>query len=154
METNKNNYDSEEGKMLSSINKQNPFSVPSNYFDELPSLVTDYIRSKEKQIFILNPAFAFSSLAVLSLMLLLAFFLFKKEVPSSAENELSEMDIEQILSNPELYNINETVITEQLLASSIALEPVSEGAVETISDEEIKSYLEENTNDNTIINEL
>lgn len=154
METNKNSYGPEEGKLLSSINKQNPFSVPPNYFDELPSIVSDHIRSKEKQIFLLKPAFALSSLAVFSLMLLLAFFLFKKEVPASPENELSEVDIEYIISNPELYNINETVITEQLLASSTTLEPVSQTAVETISNEEIESFLEENTNDNTIINEL
>ena len=54
--------------------------------------------------------------------------------------------------NPELYNIDEAAITEQFLSSTILNESLNEET--TISDEEIKSYLEENTDVNNIINEL
>jgi hypothetical protein len=58
--------------------------------------------------------------------------------------------VQQVVDDPELYNIDETAIAEQYLASNIPYETVNEET--TVSDEEIKSYLEENSDVTTIIN--
>ena len=152
METNKNMNDQEEGKTLSSISKRNNFSTPPDYFDTLPSEIMDRITSKPKQFIFLKPYFAIPSLTVLSAIIIVLVFYLKKDVVPSYDTELSDNDIEHIITNPELYNISESSITEQYLAS--VTEEYNTNNLETISEEDIKSYLEENTNENNIINEF
>lgn len=99
----------------------------------------------------LKPSVAFPSLAVLTGIIILLFFFFYKD-SSPDELVLSENDVQQIIDNPELYNIDETAITEEYLALNITDE--TENAETTVSIEEIKSYLEENADVTNIINEL
>ncbi|MBI3503162.1 MAG: hypothetical protein HY063_15350 [Bacteroidetes bacterium] len=138
---------------LENIKKENHFKIPENYFDYLPEEIMDRIHSREKskeRFFLLKPSIIISSLAVLSGIILLTIFLLKKNI-SQNEIILSDNDVQQIIDTPELYNISESVITEQFL-SSVSEEALKEET--NISNEEINSYLEENTDVNTIINEL
>lgn len=154
METNNTIEQFNKKKNFSSINKENNFSVPQNYFDYLPEEIMDKIRleSKEKKRFsFCKPSIAIPSLAVLSGVIILLVFFFNKDIASN-EAMLSETEVQHVIDNPGLYNIDESAITEHYMASYIANEY---STVETtISDEEIKSYLEENADVTTIINQL
>ena len=71
---------------------------------------------------------------------------------TSNEIVLSEIEMRQVIDNPELYNINETAITDQYLSLNISDESMNSET--NVSDEEIKTYLEENSDVTNIINEL
>jgi len=154
MET-KNNMDQfDNEKNLSSIPKKNNFSVPQDYFDFLPEEIMGKIHSTSQQkekFFLFKPIIAIPSFSVLSGIIILIFFIYHKEVVPCDEMILSENEMQQVIDNPELYNIDESSIAEQYFASNISFEPVTEES--TVSDEEIKSYLEENNDLTNIINE-
>ena len=134
------------------IKKENHFSAPKNYFDYLPEEIMNRIQieSKEK-FFLLKPSFIISSLAVLSGIIIFIVFFLKKDVATD-EIILSDNEVEQIIDNPELYNIDDAAITEEYLSSNISDELLNTDAM--VSDEDIKSYLEDNTDVNNNINEL
>lgn len=145
METNNNTEHDNEEKFLSFISKQNNFSVPQNYFDYLPDEIVEKIRLRSNQkekFFLFKPIISIPSFAVLSCMVVLLFFFYHKNIVPSDEMILSENEVQQVIDNPELYDIDETSVAEQYLASNISYETANEEA--TISDEEIKTYLEEN----------
>jgi hypothetical protein len=81
----------------------------------------------------------------------LLIFFDNRYVPATDEYILSETEIRQIIENPDLYNIDESIITEQYILANIEDEYVDET---DISKEEIKNYLEENTDINNIINQF
>ena len=128
---------------------QNGFSTPNNYFDELPADIMERIQSKKKPVFILNPSLTIASMAVLSGIILLLVFIKEESLP--AEIQLSDNDIEHVVQNPESYDLDAASIADQYLALNISDEPLnSESAV---SDDEIKNYLEENSQTTDIKNE-
>ena len=136
------------------IKKQNSFSVPKNYFEYLPGEIMDKIHAESKsheKIFLLKPSFIIPSLAVLSGIIFLIVFFLKKDV-SPAEIILSDNEVQQIIENPELYNIDDADITEEYLSLNVSDELPNTETI--ISDDEIKSYLEHNTDVNNIINEF
>lgn len=148
------NDEEETNNFLSSLNQQNPFSVPESYFDYLPQDVMDRIIAKEKEkkiFFVFKPSVAIPSFTVLSGIIIMLFFFFNQKTPHADENIISENEIRQIIENHDLYNIDESIITEQYISSNIADEYVNKTG---LSEEEIKNYLEENTDINNIINQL
>ena len=136
------------------IKKKNNFTVPKDYFDSLPNEKVNRIqaesKSKEKS-FLLKPSFIIPSLAVLSGIILLIVFFLKKDITPD-EIILSDTEVQQIIDNPELYNIDNTAITEKYLSSNISDDSFNTDA--TVSEDDIKSYLEDNTDVNNIINNL
>lgn len=148
-----NNRKLEDDELLSSLGKENCFSVPDGYFDTLPSRISDRVASSGKTPFLtFKHLFIFSfSLAVAVLLL---FLVFNKPVRhSDMENMiLSDSDISQILSHPDLYNINENNIIDYFSTSDI--ENCSINDMATISTDEITSYLEEDFDSYKIINEI
>ena len=144
----------EEDSLLPLGQGKNNFSVPKDYFEYLPEEIMNSIQAESKRkekIFLLKPAFIIPSLAILSGIILLIVFFLKKDV-SPAEIILTDNEVQQIIDNPELYNIDEADIAEKYL--SINLSDDSLNVEATVSDDEIKSYLEDNTDVNNIINEL
>lgn len=136
------------------IEKKNSFKVPENYFEYLPSEITDRIHTgtkTEKKIFFLNPSYLIPSLAVVLAAVLFIVF-FSHRTTSSNDTLLSEKEVQQVLDNAELYNIDENVITDSYLSSNISDDSLNTAT--SFSDEEIKSYLEEDANTNNVINEL
>ncbi|MBI4931726.1 MAG: hypothetical protein HY841_13230 [Bacteroidetes bacterium] len=134
------------------IKKENNFKVPENYFDYLPQEIMERIHSTEvKQVFSLNPALSFASLAILSAMAFLLIYF--SQNPPSSQNEyvLTQNDIQYIIDNSSLYNIDDNSITEEYLSTNSATALTID---ENVSEDEIKTFLEENINTNTIINDL
>lgn len=124
------------------------FSTPPSYFDELPIVISDRIHSREKKpFFVLKPSFAIGSLAVLSGLIVL--FLFLKNDSLPLETELSENDIAHVVANPELYDIDEDVITEAYLSASF--EPAADEFA--VPEDQIRNFLDESSDATNIINE-
>jgi hypothetical protein len=138
---------------LDNIKKQNHFSVPKDYFEYLPAEITERIQKEPKQkiLFIFKPAFAFSSLAVIIAGVVLFLFLHKTD-SDQQDLVLSENDVQHIIDNPDLYNIDEEDVTDAIVSSNIPADSLNTDAFAT--DDEIKNFLEENSNTNNIINNL
>ena len=156
METKNNIEQFDEDKFLSSIPKKNNFSVPTDYFEFLPEQIMNKVQKKKKKkkkeiYFLFRPVIAIPSLAVLSGIIVLLFFFYNKETNSANNILLSENEVQNVINNPELYNIDEASITEEYLAANISSESVNEES--TTSEEEIKSYLEENSDVATMTKE-
>lgn len=156
---NKNNIKENEGSdFLSSLNKENPFSVPKNYFEFLPQEIAEVchkpkINTAQKIFFLFQPKITYLFAAITVLLVVILLFINEGDISSSA-SELSTEEITYILQNPEQYNIEESLITDGLLA---CFESSSDEIIITefeISDEEAQSYLEKNSELNNIINEL
>ncbi len=133
------------------LNKENNFSVPKDYFDHLPTQVTERIHSeknKKETIFILKPSFLIPSLAVVVAVILLI-FLFPKN--NSQEIILSDNEVQQIIDNADLYNIDENSIADKYISENIPDE--TSGMANAISDDDAKKFLEENPDVNNIIND-
>ena len=94
---------------------------------------------------------AIPSLAICSGLIILLTILFNKSESVSEETLLSENEVQHVVDYPELYNINDAVITEQYISSNIPDETMNyESAV---SEDEIKIYFEENPDATNILNE-
>lgn len=126
----------------------NNFRTPPSYFDELPGRIGNRIHSSKKETaFFLRPSFALGSLAILCGVA--AFFIFiNKDIPA-LEVALSETEIEHVIENPELYDLDEDIITERYLSSNFEPDTDDLGAEE----EEIRNFLEESSDATNIINE-
>jgi hypothetical protein len=135
------------------IKKENSFRVPDNYFDYLPQEITGKIKSQTQSIpvFTLRPAVSYLSLALLSFFVFLLINFYKHPSAEANATSLTENDIQQIIDNPSLYNIDENSAADEYLSSA---PDASTDMEEDFSDEEIKSFLEENNNATSIINEL
>lgn len=136
--------------MLPLGNRSSGFSTPPSYFDSLPAEITDRIqaeKNRKSQFFLLMPSFAIPSMAMVAGAIILLLFL-KKEI-TPLEIQLADNEIEHVVANPELYDIDEDAITEKYLSSNISLESLDEDA----SEDEIRSYLEDNSESTSIINE-
>jgi len=158
MQNKVNINDKEESEFLSSIKKENPFSVPENYFEFLPQEITEGCHkpinaSNRKSYFFFQPEIAYSFAAITVLIFTILFFINKGDV-ASGSSELSSEEITYILQNPEHYNIEESVISEGLLAGFESSSDETTISEFEISDEEAQSYLEDNSELNNIINEL
>ena len=139
---------------IDDIPKENPFNVPKDYFDYLPAEITERVHSKreEKKGFSFNLSIAVPSAAVVFGIVILIMFLFKDTVDPMEEIVLSENEVQDIIDNPESYNIDETAVTEQYLSMNLEDESIAD--TEDISEDEINSYLEQNADEENIINEL
>ena len=147
-----NNKNIKENNSLPPLGQGQHFSVPTDYFDHLPEQIMNRIQGTEqkKQFFLLRPSFAIPSFAVLAGVIILLVFINKNNI-SANDMLLSDNDTQHIIDNPELYNIDDAVITDQYLASNISDESINDEAA--ASADEIKSYMEENPELNNIINE-
>jgi len=156
MET-KNNINEEAGNILSGINKENFFSTPKDYFDYLPQEISEKIHSssRKKPSFVLKPSVALASFTTLCAAVFFLLYYSQTSIISPQELSLSDNDIQLIIENPEKYNINETIITDQYLSLNIQDDENANQLTEiNVSDDEIKNYIEDNTDINTIINNL
>jgi hypothetical protein len=154
MQTNKDIPHSDKNSLLPSGPGENNFSVPSDYFDSLPEKIADRIHSGSKQkqpIFLLRPAFAVSSLGIFSIAIVFFVFFFNKHDVASDDMLLSDNEVQHIVDNPELYDIDDEVVTEQYIASDLSGESITEES--DLPEDEVKSYLEENIETQNIINE-
>jgi hypothetical protein len=109
------------------------FSVPANYFQQLPGRVSR--RIPEGRVISIRPVVRWSVAAVL----MVGFLLYRGLSVQSAPTQLTEnepLSIEEIQSSYVMDDLDEAFLTETLLSST------SEAS--TSSDEDLKNYLIDN----------
>lgn len=144
--------DNAEQSLFPAQGGQDHFSVPAGYFDALPQNISGRIQSGRGTFFLFRPSFAVPSLAFAVLLVVFIGYFLGKHEGQSEDMLLSENDIRNIVDNPELYNVNESAITDLYISSDIPEEEFSEES--DLPDDEVRSYLEENSNAQDIINEF
>lgn len=151
MENNINeSQDTREESSLLPLGHGSGFSTPPSYFDHLPSEIMNRIQSsKRKPSFSLTPVHAIASLAISACIIALLFLFKQNAVPSDIE--LSDNEIEHVVENPDLYDLDVDAITEEYLSLNISEESIYPEA--GVSDDEIRTYLEESSETTNIINE-
>lgn len=146
--------DEEEIKALAptllSIDKYNPFEVPKDYFEELPTIVQERVIESAKKsnglewLFLLfRPRFAVPMLVVLFVSIAGIYYI--------NNNSIKNVElVEELSLEDNLYYINENEILEHLTAdASIENESLSE------DDNSIENYLlENNIDESNLSNEL
>lgn len=146
--------DEEEIKALAptllSIDKYNPFDVPKDYFEELPTLIqARVIENKEKStivdwlFWLLRPRLAVSMIVILFISITGIYYMNNNSIKNTEATE--ELSLED-----NLYYINESDILEHLTAdASTAIESVSE------DENSIENYLlDNNIDESNLSNEL
>ncbi len=155
---------------LSEINRKNPFIVPDDYFDKLPSIIQQRCNEKtgktswtKKINFILRPQYYVSiSLAVI----VIAFILISKHNSNTQKILIASNNIEyytRFLTDEDILEIgdfDEEILTETLVNETNSNEEISYISENTdyknISADDIINYLSEEDNNNIddIINEF
>jgi len=133
---------------LLNIQKNSPFAVPSDYFDELPSIVQEKIVDSNKRTsrfewltLLIKPRFVFPMVVTIFIAAIgINFMNNNAEVKSTTATE--ELSLED-----HLYYINENEIIDQLTADA----SVENETVET-EDKNIENYLLENNIDESNLN--
>ncbi len=135
---------------LSNIKKENPFSVPDNYFDEFPSKIQNEISEKEKLPYlkrflqVLKPNLSLAaSITIFALIAVIAVKSFVKDSNTYNNNIADDSEIADI----EMFDIDDNTIID------IIVEETETNNDDEIFDDEILDYLAYNTDYNTIIDE-
>lgn len=129
---------------LASIGKENPFSVPKNFFDELPTVISNKVSEARKETAIFSPIFYRKNIiylfSVCSLVLLIV-LIYPKFRNEHSSNNISEFIID------EKYNS----FDEDMLVAFLTENEENENA----SDDDLVDYLLNNNTDiNLIMEEL
>ena len=141
----------EEAPVLASIPKYNPFEVPVDYFEELPTIVQQRaINAKPKTILLewllllIKPRFAFPVLT--TLLIAVAGINYMNKNADMPKTEVAE----EITTEDQLYNIDEATIIE-----SVNVNQSNENTTVSGEENNIQNYLLENNVDETNLkNEL
>ena len=105
--------------LLFSLKKENPYKVPHDYFDELPTIIQNKIiddvlvpTSIWSQLMkvIFKPQFAWSSLSIATLILI-GVLVFKSEYKPE---QISSQDIAEVIYHQEIDNMNETDLIDAM----------------------------------------
>jgi hypothetical protein len=110
---------------LFEINKENPFNVPDEYFDELPAMISAKIHEKssaQKQIILFNPKLYIPlSIGIAAIIILLMVFIMP-EIKTKKNNNMmafintetsaEELYVDSLIDNNEL---DESLLTQALI---------------------------------------
>jgi hypothetical protein len=135
--------------LLSNIPKYNPFEVPANYFDELPTIIQQHcVGSKPATSFIewlkliVQPRFAMP--VITTILIAVAGINYMDKNATSLQPSIAE----EVTTEEQLYNIDEATIIESLVSST---------ENKTLPDDNtnIEDYLiDNNIDENNLNNEL
>jgi hypothetical protein len=133
--------------VLAAIPKYNPYEVPENYFDELPTLVQEKANQQTVKFSILEWLLLFIKPRVLVPVCSIALiaFLGIKYITNTAQLPVVEI-AEETTIEEQLYTIDEATIIEKLTADATIQ---NEGATE---EDNIENYLLENNLDESNLN--
>lgn len=124
---------------LSSIEKENNFSVPPNYFDKFPFTLKDKIDQREEHRFQLSRFFNFKSITTvgISIALLVLGIYLNTPIP---QEELTADEIHAVLEFEGDYHISDEVLADAYFSSNRITENTM---IIDLSEDEIMNYLEE-----------
>lgn len=137
---------------LSKIKKENPFSVPDNYFNELPMQIQERVR--QKRVFypavlielLKKPAYALSFSLLLLLIIIIPFTI------STYNSKLSNSQI--AYQDFDITDIEYFEINEELLIEAISAEEFDENELIEETNDEMMDYIINNVDYTTILDEL
>jgi len=121
------------------IGREEPFAVPADYFEWLPTLIQDRISETAparftlagfKQLF--SPRYWIAGMVAAALVMLLGIRLFNQPVlPATAPTAvaLNDTDKKEVLDNLELYGFEESVVMDHVAAKNKTIE-IPETAVD------------------------
>ncbi|MCH7514805.1 MAG: hypothetical protein IH947_12825 [Bacteroidetes bacterium] len=140
-------YDHNNRKLkLEDINKDNIFSVPEGYFDELPAIIQSRVSestSPEARIRLFIPARNWQTALIAATMTLLvvifAIFRLQKTVATTPEDILAQVDVEDIIKYLDYSDFTTEEILAVLNPVSADLEEFIEDDTRLLNDEELKS---------------
>ena len=143
---------------ISELPKGNPFTVPQNYFEELPTVILQKaIQSQKKEAKIISlftrKNLIWSAVASIAIILGLNLFINRgvEDVNDKKIIEVASLEKKSIIENSELYNISEADIIDALEANG---ESISEKVEISDEDKEAIDFLLDNGIDiNAIANE-
>ena len=121
------------------MKKKLPFSVPNNYFEQLPYTIQDKIYQQKSRNFWQKPLFQW--VLTISTCLLLGFYLNVKTYKPSFEKQLSTLSSQEISTYLQIYEIEEDEVIELILNTEY--EPKAADFM-AFSKEEINNYLDKN----------
>lgn len=137
---------------LSKIKKENSFSVPDNYFNELPMKIQE--RVQQKRVFnpvvlfelLKKPAYALS-FALLILLIIIIPFAISTYNNRLSNNQISYHDFD--ITDIEYFEINEELLIEAISAGEFDENELIEEA-----NDEMMDYIINNVDYATILDEL
>ena len=137
-----------EAPVLSAIPKYNPFTIPADYFEYLPSRVQQNVLNAKQSfsfidwlLLLIKPRFAVPFIATVFITVAGINFMNKNGDTPKAETA------EEITTEEQLYNIDESTILESLYANQ------NEAVNSTSADEgNIQNYLMDNNIDESNLN--
>ena len=157
MNNNKDIYDQDIRKeienlseKLSGLNKNNPFSTPKDYFDELPLIIKENCIANDKKpffkIFFENfilPKYAIG-FALLFIAILSVSIIFLNQENNSSTSEFAEITWEDVLkSDPHFFDdySESELITTLISQTDEDMNLLTPSSEENISDEDLIDYL-------------
>ena len=135
---------------LSGLNKNNPFSTPKDYFDELPLKIKENCIVNDKKPFlkiffenIFLPKYAIG-FSLLFIAILSVSIIFSNRENNSSTNELAEISWEDVLkSDPHFFDdySESELITTLVSQTNENMNLLTPSSDENISDEDLINYL-------------
>ncbi len=139
-------YDHNNRKLkLEDINKDNIFSVPEGYFDELPAIIQARAleTSPKARIHLFTPArnwqTALIAATVILLVVVFAIFNFPKTVVTTPEDILAQVDVEDIIAYLDFSDLTTAEILAEWNPESADLEEFIQDNTQLLNDEELKT---------------
>lgn len=148
-----NDFDnlSKHAPLLSSIKKENSFSTPVDYFDELPNMISEKISKSKKESFFQKTfsSITFSgSFSIASVTAVILLFTFFNRNPLNQKEQIASEEIIDTISVDEVDMRTDNYLVAEVYKEQMTIEE------EDNSNKDIENYLIENTDEYTITEEL
>jgi hypothetical protein len=142
------------------LSREEPFTVPADYFDWLPSLVQDRVSGSSRIRFslsslkaLLSPRYWITGMVAAVVIILVGIHVFDSSPPAQHSAEavaLNENDRKELLENLEFYGFDESIVSDHI-ASKIKTAETAEASPDKKA--EIDYLIENNADLNTIVTE-
>lgn len=148
-----NDFDnlSKHAPLLSSIKKENSFSTPLDYFDELPNMISKKISGTKKESFFQKvfSSISFSnSFSIASVTAVVLVFTLFNRIPINQKEQVASEEIIDTISVDEIDMRTDNYLVAEVYKEQMTIDE------EDNSNKDIEDYLIENTDEYIITEEL